>query len=77
MRGLTSELMAEQFRKIHLRQHQRKRGSFPGPLPVLELDHIYYDEQLELVRFELVRTRLSLVASDHLPLLAEFQIKSG
>ncbi len=75
--GLTSELMAKQFRKIHLRQHQRKRGSFPGPLPVLELDHIYYDEQLELVGFELVRTRLSLVASDHLPLVAEFKIKSG
>jgi endonuclease/exonuclease/phosphatase family metal-dependent hydrolase len=76
-RGLTSELMARQFQKIHLRGHQRKRGSFPGPLPVLELDHIYYDEQLELVRFELVRTRLSLVASDHLPLMAEFKIKSG
>ena len=74
-RGLTSELMAKQFRKIHLRHHQRKRGSFPGPLPVLELDHIYYDEQLELVRFELVRTRLSLVASDHLPLIAEFRVR--
>jgi endonuclease/exonuclease/phosphatase family metal-dependent hydrolase len=74
-RGLTSELMAKQFRKIHLRQHQRKRGSFPGLLPVLELDHIYYDEQLELVRFELVRTRLSLLASDHLPLIAEFRVR--
>ncbi len=76
-RGVTSELMAKQFRKIHLRQHQRKRGSFPGPLPLLELDHIYYDDQLELVHFELVRTRLSLMASDHLPLLAEFRLKSA
>jgi endonuclease/exonuclease/phosphatase family metal-dependent hydrolase len=75
-RGITSELMAKQFRKIYLHQ-QRKRGSFPGPLPVLELDHVYYDDQLGLVHFELVRTRLSLIASDHLPLLAEFQIKSG
>lgn len=76
-RGVTSDLMAGQFRKIDLRQHQRKRGSFPGPLPLLELDHIYYDARLELVGFELIRTRLSLLASDHLPLVAEFRLKSG
>jgi endonuclease/exonuclease/phosphatase family metal-dependent hydrolase len=76
-RGLTSELMAAQFRKIDLKQHQRKRGSFPGPLPLLELDHIYYDGGLELRRFELLRTRLALMASDHLPMFAEFKPKNG
>jgi endonuclease/exonuclease/phosphatase family metal-dependent hydrolase len=76
MKGVTSELMASQFRKIHLRDYSRKRGSFPGPLPLLELDHIYHDDALELVEFRVVRTRLSLLASDHLPLLAEFRLKS-
>jgi endonuclease/exonuclease/phosphatase family metal-dependent hydrolase len=75
MRGLTSELMAGQFQRIHMREHVRRRGSFPGPLPILELDHVYYDGALELVSFEVVRTRLSLVASDHLPLLAELRVK--
>jgi endonuclease/exonuclease/phosphatase family metal-dependent hydrolase len=74
-RGLTSELMMTQFSKIHLRQHQKRRGTFPGPVPLLELDHIYHDPSLELVRFRVVRSRLSLVASDHLPLVADFAIK--
>jgi len=73
-RGLTSKLMAEQFQKIHLQQYQPTRGSFPGPIPVLELDHIYYDAALELVHFEMVRSRLALLASDHLPLVVEFRV---
>jgi endonuclease/exonuclease/phosphatase family metal-dependent hydrolase len=73
-RGLTSKLMAQQFRKIDLRNDQRRRGSFPGPIPVLELDHIYYDHALELTGFRVVRTRLSLIASDHLPLIADFRV---
>ena len=74
-RGLTSKLMAQQFRKIDLRDYQRRRGSFPGPIPVLELDHIYYDDALTLAGFRVVRTRLSLMASDHLPLMGEFRVK--
>jgi endonuclease/exonuclease/phosphatase family metal-dependent hydrolase len=74
-RGLTSELMLKQFRRIHPREHQRKRGSFPGPIPVLDLDHIYYDDALEVVSFRLIRNKLALVASDHLPLVAELRQK--
>jgi endonuclease/exonuclease/phosphatase family metal-dependent hydrolase len=74
-RGLTSELMMEHFRKIHPREHQKGRGTFPGPVPLLELDHIYFDPALELARFRVVRNGLSLVASDHLPVLADFRIK--
>jgi endonuclease/exonuclease/phosphatase family metal-dependent hydrolase len=73
-RGLTSKLMAQQFRKIDLRKYQRRRGSFPGPVPLLELDQIYYDSSFELTAFRVVRTRLSLIASDHLPLFAEFRV---
>lgn len=73
-RGLTSKLLAQQFHKIDLRKYQRRRRSFPGPIPILELDHIYYDDAIELVNFRIVRTRLSLIASDHLPLVADFRI---
>ena len=41
---------------------------------MLHLDHIYYDGDVEVVRVELPRTRLSLMASDHLPLVAELRI---
>ncbi len=43
--------------------------------PVLHLDHIYYDGQVEVVKLELPRTRLSLMASDHLPLVAELKVQ--
>ena len=75
-KGLTSELMMKQFTKIHPREHQNGRGTFPGPIPLRELDHIYFDPSLDLARFRVVRTRLSLVASDHLPLLVDFKPKS-
>ena len=58
------------------RIHLPRARTYPGVLPVLHLDHIYYDAaHLELTRLELIRTRLALVASDHLPLVADFRIK--
>jgi endonuclease/exonuclease/phosphatase family metal-dependent hydrolase len=42
---------------------------------VLHLDHIYYEGQVEVVKVELPRTRLSLMASDHLPLVAELRVQ--
>jgi endonuclease/exonuclease/phosphatase family metal-dependent hydrolase len=41
---------------------------------VLHLDHIYYAGRLEITNIELPRTRLALVASDHLPLVADVTI---
>jgi endonuclease/exonuclease/phosphatase family metal-dependent hydrolase len=43
-------------------------------LPFLHLDHIYYEGELELRKVELPRTRLALMASDHLPLVAELRV---
>ncbi len=46
-----------------------------GVLPFLHLDHVYYDDALELKRLTLHRSRTALIASDHLPLVADFQFK--
>jgi endonuclease/exonuclease/phosphatase family metal-dependent hydrolase len=43
--------------------------------PVLHLDHIYYDGRVEVVKLDLPRTRRALMASDHLPLVAELKIR--
>jgi len=43
-------------------------------LPLLSLDHIYYDEHLELEQSAILRSRKTLLASDHLPILADFRI---
>jgi endonuclease/exonuclease/phosphatase family metal-dependent hydrolase len=41
---------------------------------MLHLDHIYYEGDVTVRRMELVRTRRALMASDHLPLVADFRI---
>ncbi len=50
------------------------RRTCPGLLPLFNLDRIYYDERLVLAGLRLHRTATALVASDHLPLVAEFRV---
>jgi endonuclease/exonuclease/phosphatase family metal-dependent hydrolase len=71
--GLASRLLAEHFESADLRQHLRRGRTYPGLLPFLHLDHIYYDQALALERLSLHRSRTALIASDHLPLVADFQ----
>jgi len=78
-RGLATRRLSEHFksaeRVIDASAAPKKRmRSYPGVLPVLHLDHIYYDAELKLRSFELHRSRKSLVASDHLPLVARFEL---
>jgi endonuclease/exonuclease/phosphatase family metal-dependent hydrolase len=42
---------------------------------VVHLDHIYYAGNVEVAKLELPRSRLSLMASDHLPLVADLQVE--
>ena len=74
-RGLASRLMSTHFNSVEARLHLKRRKTYPGVLPLLNLDHFYFDDRLELVSAELVRTPLAKVASDHLPIVAEFRIK--
>jgi endonuclease/exonuclease/phosphatase family metal-dependent hydrolase len=75
MRGLATRVLSERLESIDLRKHLRRRRTYPGVFPVLHLDHIYYEGTVQVVRLELPRTRLSLLASDHLPLVAELRIR--
>lgn len=71
-RGLASRLLATHLKSADIRQHLRRARTYPGVLPLLHLDHIYYDRALKLTRLTLHKTRSALVASDHLPLVADF-----
>ena len=75
-RGLASRLLAEELRSADVRQHLRRARTYPGPLPILHLDHVYYDPALHLERLWLHKSLTALVASDHLPLVADFTIQS-
>lgn len=75
MRGLATAMLSERLSGIDLRTHLRRRRTYPGVFPVLHLDHIYYEGRVEVTNVELPRTRLSLLASDHLPLVAELRVQ--
>jgi endonuclease/exonuclease/phosphatase family metal-dependent hydrolase len=55
--------------------HLKRRRTYPGIFPVLHLDHIYHEGEIEVLGARLPRTRKALVASDHLPLVADLRIK--
>jgi endonuclease/exonuclease/phosphatase family metal-dependent hydrolase len=74
LRGLATAMLSERLHSIDLRAHLKRRRTYPGLFPILHLDHIYYEGHVDVVKVELPRTRRSLIASDHLPLVAELRI---
>ena len=73
-RGLATTLLSNRLRSVDLVPHLKRKRTYPGFFPVLHLDHIYYEGHVEVMKVELPRTRRSLVASDHLPLVADFKL---
>ncbi len=53
------------------------RATFPAALPVRSLDAIYYRGNLRLVGSFTGNTRLARRASDHLPVIADFEVEAG
>ena len=74
LRGATTELLTGKLKSVDLTNYLKRRRTYPGLFPLLHLDHIYYAGRMEIVGIELPRTRLSLVASDHLPLVADVRV---
>lgn len=73
-RGLTTRLMRREFETFRPRHAARFPRTFPGMLPFLSLDHCYYEPPLRLLDTKLWRSRTALIASDHLPLIADFKL---
>jgi len=73
-RGLTTRLMRNRFQTFRPRHAARFPRTYPGFLPLLSLDHCFFEPPLYLESTTLWRTRTALVASDHLPLIADFRL---
>jgi len=73
-RGLVADLLAARLKSVDLFAFLKRRRTYPGFFPFLHLDHIYYAGDVDVRRITLPRTRLSLVASDHLPLVADIRV---
>lgn len=74
-RGHVSQLLSAEFVSTDIRVYLGRARTYPAIFPVMHLDHIYYDPHLSVERVSLHRTKTSLVASDHVPLIADFRMK--
>ena len=73
-RELASRLLSEHFDSVDVRFYLGWPRTYPGVLPFLRLDHIYFDTSLTLEGATLYRSRKALIASDHLPIVADFHL---
>jgi endonuclease/exonuclease/phosphatase family metal-dependent hydrolase len=74
MRGLATRTLSSLFDSVDIHAHLQRRRTYPGLFPLLHLDHIYYEGRVEVRSVELPRTRKALMASDHLPLVANIHL---
>jgi endonuclease/exonuclease/phosphatase family metal-dependent hydrolase len=75
-RGLATDVLAEKLHSIDLRQHLKRKRTYPGFFPLVHLDHIYYEgARVEINNVWLPKDRMAMMASDHLPLVADLKIR--
>jgi endonuclease/exonuclease/phosphatase family metal-dependent hydrolase len=81
---LNSVPRSEAYRKVARKFRDARKGAarglqatYPSRYPFLALDHVFFGGAVEILRAECIRTPLSRIASDHLPVLVEFQLHSG
>jgi len=74
-RGHVSQMLASEFESTDIRVYLKRARTYPAIFPVMHLDHIYYDPQLSVEHVALHRTKTSLVASDHVPLVTDFRLE--
>lgn len=75
IRGLTSKMLGEHFQTFRPRHALGFNRTYPSLLPIMTLDYCFYEPPLRLIRGELVRSPLALIASDHLPLVMDFELE--
>lgn len=73
-RELASTLLSGRFDRVDVRSYLGWPRTYPGLLPFLHLDHIYFDTSLALEGASLHRSCTALIASDHLPVVADFHL---
>ncbi len=75
-RGLVTKMLSARMSSADVKSHLKRTKTYPGFLPFLHLDHVYFDPPLKLHSLTLIRSRTALVASDHLPLVADFVLET-
>lgn len=58
----------------HLLNNHRPLATWSGQYPVGRIDHIFVSEGITVSAIEVPRTQLDILASDHLPLIADLEV---
>lgn len=69
--GLVTRMLQKHFRSADPATYLRRYKTFPVFLPLLPLDHIYFDASFQIERLTIHKTPVAMKASDHLPLVAD------
>jgi endonuclease/exonuclease/phosphatase family metal-dependent hydrolase len=73
--GLPSRLLKDHFKSAPVRPFLGRSRTYPGFFPLVHLDHVYFDDGLDVVKVMVHRSRKALVASDHLPIIVDFRVQ--
>jgi endonuclease/exonuclease/phosphatase family metal-dependent hydrolase len=73
-RGKVTRALSAEFHLTDLRVHLSRIRTYPAVFPLLHLDHVYFDYHFRVERAFFHSSRLALIASDHLPLVADLAI---
>jgi len=74
LRGGVSRVLKSHLSWADTHKHLGRSRTYPGVLPLFLLDHIYFDTAFTLERLHLHKRRKTLIASDHLPLVADLRL---
>ncbi|MEF0943704.1 endonuclease/exonuclease/phosphatase family protein [Rhizobium sp. BR 362] len=70
-------LATRALKDVQLSGNQPPRPTFPSRYPLMRLDHIFVSPDLAVLGTTVPRNRLTSLASDHLPLIADIDLGDG
>jgi endonuclease/exonuclease/phosphatase family metal-dependent hydrolase len=74
-KSLAYRMLAHRLRDVQaVAAGRRRQATFPSPWPVRRIDHIFVSRHIEMTSVDRIRTHLAVMASDHLPLVAEITL---
>ncbi|QDT53552.1 Endonuclease/Exonuclease/phosphatase family protein [Caulifigura coniformis] len=66
--------LGQTLRDVQLADRQRGLATWPSGFPLRRIDHIFAGDGFRVIETDVPRTRLTRVASDHLPLVVDLEI---
>lgn len=76
-RSRTYRRLTARLQDAHRSRNKYYQGTFPARFPALRIDYAFVGPGIHVTRVDTVRSPLARIASDHLPLVVEFELESA